>query len=761
MANKVALELIIEAATAKTEVEKMQKALERLREKQKEYVKTSEEWKIVGKAIEESELNIKILNAESAKTFGQMKKGLKELILEQEKFTAGSAEYNKIAEAINNVEGRIGDLNDGFKTLSGSGVERANASIGLLKEGFASFDFEKIKIGFQGIKSAMSGLVIFALIEALTYLWENWDKVIKAAKDFFNIMSDGERQIKKLANELDRVTESNKALTSSLEYQINLMEAQGESSDKIIAKKRELATVEINELKLKAQLAQARLREIIDNDSITESIYKMQVAMLRKAGLNEQADKTEAAYQQSKRERGAEDVKIIKESLAAAIEIERGFNIEVVKADKDKNDKRKEEAKKAYDDLLAQEQKLKELRISNIQDEVERTIAERDKEISEVTAKGELGEQIKTEIIKKYAQKIDEIRAGQLAKEKEANDKRIAEQVEAERKIAEAKQKALEEQMDADRRSALAVLELRTLTDQNDLQAKRDYLHARMLMELDNTKLTEEEKALIRAKYLEGEEKLVKADLERQKGDVLQFISDIQTAMQGIHYVTDSIKEIKAGIRQEEEQNLNESLSREQSALNESLNAGLITKEAYDKASQDLQVKKQNMEREFKKKAFEEDKKMRIASTAMAGFEGALNAFAGAFKTIPAPAGAIVGGIFAGMVAGLTALQIRNIQNQKFDSGNVSVTPVSASAGGGSSPNQYVSSGISPMQFMGIGQPVTQINNNQNTTNNSTQFIPANPKPTNNNMTVKAEVVETENREVTERVNRLNRESTF
>lgn len=761
MANKVALELIIQQAGAAKTVEDMNKALAKLRDTQKEFVKGSENWNKVEDAIKQTTLSIKIQAAESAKSFGEMKKSLKELKAEQENVTKGTKEWDRLADAINKAEGRIGDLNDGFKTLSGSGVERANASVGLLKEGFKNFDFDKIKIGFQGIKTAMSGLVIFALIEALTYLWENWDKVIKAAKDFFNIMSDGERQIKKLANELDRVTESNKALTSSLEYQIKLMEAQGESSDKIIAKKRELATVEINELKLKAQLAQARLREIIDNDSITESIYKMQVAMLRKAGLNEQADKTEAAYQQSKRERGAEDVKIIKDSLAAAIEIERGFNVEVVKADKDKNDKRKEEAKKAYDDLLAQEQKLKDLRIANIQDEVQRTIAERDKEISEVTAKGELGEQIKTEIIKKYAQKIDEIQASRRNKE-----------LEDERKAAEEKQKLLDEIHEAENRSRLAVLELNTLQHSNDLAAQEAYLRERLRVELENKKLTDDEKILLEFKYQQQIDKLktdaakkadadIKTDLEKRKNDILQFISDIQTAMQGIHYVTDAVKEIKAGIRQEEEQNLNESLSREQNALNESLNAGLITKEAYDKASQDLQVKKQNMEREFKKKAFEEDKKMRIASTAMAGFEGALNAFAGAFKTIPAPAGAIVGGIFAGMVAGLTALQIRNIQNQKFDGGNVSVTPVSASAGGGSSPNQYVSSGISPMQFMGIGQPTTLINNNQNTTNNSTQFIPANPKPTNNNMTVKAEVVETENREVTERVNRLNRESTF
>ncbi len=82
-------------------------------------------------------------------------------------------------------------------------------------------------------------------------------------------------------------------------------------------------------------------------------------------------------------------------------------------------------------------------------------------------------------------------------------------------------------------------------------------------------------------------------------------------------------------------------------------------------------------ELEEKRKAFEADKKLRIAQTIIAGAQGALSAFAGAMS-LGFPAGPIVGGILAALVVATTAIQVGTINKTKFDGGSPeAVTPVS------------------------------------------------------------------------------------
>jgi len=80
-----------------------------------------------------------------------------------------------------------------------------------------------------------------------------------------------------------------------------------------------------------------------------------------------------------------------------------------------------------------------------------------------------------------------------------------------------------------------------------------------------------------------------------------------------------------------------------------------------------------------KKKAFESDKKLKIAQAIMAGAMGALSAFTGAMQLGPI-AGPIVGAILAGLVVATTAVQVSNISKTKFDGGGPeAVAPVSTS----------------------------------------------------------------------------------
>jgi hypothetical protein len=94
-----------------------------------------------------------------------------------EKFGATSAEAVKAGKKLADLKDKVEDLNDATKSLKGSGVEKLNASFGLLGEGIGTFDFDKIKTGFKGIGAAMGAIPIFLIIEGLKLLYDNFDKI--------------------------------------------------------------------------------------------------------------------------------------------------------------------------------------------------------------------------------------------------------------------------------------------------------------------------------------------------------------------------------------------------------------------------------------------------------------------------------------------------------------------------------------------------------------------------------------------------------
>jgi hypothetical protein len=138
---------------------------------------------------------------------------------------------------------------------------------------------------------------------------------------------------------------------------------------------------------------------------------------------------------------------------------------------------------------------------------------------------------------------------------------------------------------------------------------------------------------------------------------------------------------------------INEQYNAELEAQQQALERGLINQEQYNaailaldtnrtQAQAGLENNLRKAELAAKKKAFEDEKKLRIASTVIAGVQGALQAFAGAFQLGPI-AGPIVGGILAALVAATTGIQVAAISKQKFDSsGSVNITAPNASGAG-------------------------------------------------------------------------------
>lgn len=257
--------------------------------------------------------------------------------LKAELKAAQSAALNgdgKAAKRVAELKDKMDDLKDTTKSLQGSGVEKISSSFSLLGEGFKDFDTDKIKTGFKGIGSAMSAIPIFLIIEGLKLLWENFDVVAEFAKKFFTIASDGEKKIKSLSNELEKQKETTAALSREINRELELMEAQGVSSDKLLAKKKELIQQQIQEAISTAKLNIAKVQEVNNNDSITESIIRKNAEVLRTLGFDSKAAELEKTLLIQKYERNKDNIKAAKDSFELIKDLQNKELVETVKVNK-------------------------------------------------------------------------------------------------------------------------------------------------------------------------------------------------------------------------------------------------------------------------------------------------------------------------------------------------------------------------------------------------------------------------------------------
>lgn len=306
------------------------------------------------------ELNAKIDTANSAQSLGELKKSLKELISLQGQVGAGTEDFKKLQKAINDTEGKLGDLNDSFNTLKGSGVERLNGSLGLLKEGFLSVDPGKIGIAFKGLGAAMSAIPIFLLIEGLKYLYDNFEKITK----LFGI---GVRESDKVAASLERQKKSNEALYTVEENRIKIMQAEGRSVYDILKAQKELNNQKIQDAKNDIELQKLKIREILLNDDITESLQRKGAAIQRAMGNDKIADLIEAQIHANKLKRTVEISDAIRTDLITINNLQTESKVAEINAEK----KHTEDLKKVHEDRIKNwadlEKQLSDARLGSAQ----------------------------------------------------------------------------------------------------------------------------------------------------------------------------------------------------------------------------------------------------------------------------------------------------------------------------------------------------------------------------------------------------------
>ena len=160
MAEKVNIEILIETAKSAKGVGELRNALKKLQDAEKEVGKGSKDFDKLSSSIEKTKskmLEEALAASKSAKSIGELRKAMKDLSSMQEEVDSTSPEFDQLINGINETEGRIGDLTDGFRTFAGSGVERANASTALLTEGLNNLDTEKVAIGVKGLTKTIQG----------------------------------------------------------------------------------------------------------------------------------------------------------------------------------------------------------------------------------------------------------------------------------------------------------------------------------------------------------------------------------------------------------------------------------------------------------------------------------------------------------------------------------------------------------------------------------------------------------------------------
>jgi len=597
-------------------------------------------------------LEVKIEAAEAAKTIGDLRKSLKGLIDQQANVSQGSAEWKKLTKAINETEGKIGDLQDSFATLKGSGIERATASLNFLKEGFLKLDFGLVKTGLAGLKTALASTGILLLTQGVMYLIENFDdltkgsgflskalkflgdtvgKVITFFTDFLGFTSKTERAFKQQSEAIKKFSEdSAQALaktTAEYDRQIAVMNANGEATFKV-EKAKQLAIMETNAALIHQLLA------------------------IKKAGgeLSEEQRKQLVT--------ATEAIKNAKNSITLN-EINENKKIS------EENKKRNEEYKKNLEERQNADKKylddIEAYRISQIQDEVDRLDEEaqlrrrkRDEDINESKASAEVKKEALINSENIYQNELNKIL-------KDYKDKQLKDEEEFLKK---------QHKLENDDLKAQAELNLINYAEnsQSLMLAKINQLEIEKNIALENTELTESQRALIIANYEQQVTGLKAEEAAKQKQIELDNAAELDK-------------------KRKETQERNYKYTKEGLAAGQALSDAVF-------AIQSNKLKKGSAEAEaLAKKQFNVNKAFSLASATIDGYKSVVSTFAAT------PGGLAIKTIAAGIAGVFAAAQIAKIAGSKYEGKG---EDVKVDTGGGTG------GGMSTAEPPTITQPMAQ-----------------------------------------------------
>jgi hypothetical protein len=607
------------------------------------------------------EINYAINAAEGQTTLRSINKELKNLISLQGQVAAGSANFKKLQDAINKTEGKLGDLTDSFRTLRGSGVERLNSSIGLFREGLLNADTEKLKIGLQGVGSAMKAIPIFLLVEGITLLIQNFDKVTAFFKSLTGGFTEQERAVRALNNEYDRQIKINNQLALNLENETKLLKAKQVPLEKILEIEQKTYAAKLRSIEADIAKEELNKKQIASNTSLLDTFtalfgaYTNNTALLLK-GTEDTVNKLGEAQKK------IDDLR----NKSATTEVDKEVNkIDTLNKIRDREKAAQAERIKRVQELIEAREKLEEgFRETN--DRLDREAHE--KEIAEIAA------QIEKEKILRQEEKdwILALEEG-MARDLEELNKR-----KAEKKLLDEKNSLASE---------LAARKFTTSERISDVEN-------RMKIELANEQLTMDQRVAI-IKKGEADILAIKTasltqglQIASQYAGILSAINDIQ--VQRDNQRLREQEYAKNAAIEEDNRRAQEAIDRETAATNTILNNDAISAEQkarikYDSESRIMGIEKQSkntqikIEDEFrkqqtkiKKAQFEKEKTLRLVNIAIDTASALVKTTAelGGVGALTPGGIAILGGITA-----LGVAQAAIVADQKFDEGPATTPP--------------------------------------------------------------------------------------
>lgn len=221
---------------------------------------------------------------EEASTIKELKEQIREYTAAVIRGEEGAAQ--KLAE----LKDKLDDVKDATNAFKGTGVERLTASMNLLRESLINVDFDKFKIGLEGLGASMKALPIFLLVDILGRLIEKFgiiDGLVNALTEVFYAFTDAlgftNKQAEKTTKTLiEGLEKQNELVQQRYENEIKLAAAAGKDTERIeLEKLKEVERTKFNERNLLINL-QKKKGEL--NKEEQKQYEELQAELLKATG---------------------------------------------------------------------------------------------------------------------------------------------------------------------------------------------------------------------------------------------------------------------------------------------------------------------------------------------------------------------------------------------------------------------------------------------------------------------------------------------
>ena len=501
------------------------------------------------------------------KTMQDLKRAIKDA--NNELLQAGEVGTQSYAEAqkkVTDLKDKLGDLGDAAK-VQGTAVEKLGASTGLLGEGFKNLDLDKIKIGFKGIGDAIKANPLMFLIGIIIPLLEKFkvfEILIGGVSKAFDLLTDAigftnHADEEATKNFLSNAQERQKIVTA--EYDARIKVAKAEGKDTYNLEQEKLKTIQDSLQSQYNNLLELSKKKKGLNDEEAKQFKDLQLQLINiKADIDAQKAQRlqenlskEFKYRKESEDAEAARLKELTDKYKQAYQ-------EQLQANQDLINKTKALKNKDYLDSITDERQkaLETLRIQNEAQAEDINKSKASKKLkNEALAQLDIDYRLQQESINK--QFDDKEKENQLKKQEElrlANEKAEQDRIAA---LQKANQDAYDEE---ERFNELRILQTKEGTKER-LDAEIEAINTRADHEINTSKKTEGQIALIKKKAQDDINKLIKKseqddldDKKKKQQDTLKASADTLNGLNQLSGAFYTTKLLNAKKGSEEEQKL-------------------------------------------------------------------------------------------------------------------------------------------------------------------------------------------------------------